>query len=111
VAAWLRSILVSINHFTNGKPYGGTVVQLGFDASQSFHDYGFEWAPDKIRWLVDKELVSETPVGAKIPRNPARLYFSLWSGSAAEDAWMGLSLCRGTKIVAPWELTAELSAS
>jgi endo-1,3-1,4-beta-glycanase ExoK len=80
---------VSINHFTNGKPYDGKVIELGFDASQAFHNYAFEWTPDRIRWYVDEKVVSETPDGAKIPRNPGRLYFSLWSGSAVEDAWMG----------------------
>jgi endo-1,3-1,4-beta-glycanase ExoK len=80
---------VNINHFTNGKPYDGKVIQLGFDASQTFHNYGFEWTPDKIRWFVDGKVVSETPVGAKIPRNPGNLYFMLWSGSKVQDAWMG----------------------
>ena len=80
---------MNINHFTNGKPYDGKITQLGFDASKAFHNYGFEWATDRIRWYVDETLVSETPVGAKIPRNPGHLFFSLWSGSNLEDAWMG----------------------
>ena len=80
---------VNITQYTNGKPYDGKIIQLGFDASQTFHDYGFEWTPDKIRWYVDGKVVSETPVGAKIPRNPGHLHFMLWSGSKGQDAWMG----------------------
>jgi endo-1,3-1,4-beta-glycanase ExoK len=80
---------VNINHFTNGKPYDGKVVQLGYDASRAFHNYAIEWEPNKIRWYVDRTLVAETPVDAKIPRNPGNLYFSLWSGSNVEDDWMG----------------------
>jgi beta-glucanase (GH16 family) len=35
-------------------------------------------------------MVSETPVGDKIPRNPGNLYFMLWSGSKVQDApWVG----------------------
>jgi endo-1,3-1,4-beta-glycanase ExoK len=80
---------VNINHFTNGKPYDGKVVQLGFDASQTLHNYAFEWLADKIRWYVDEKLVFETPEDSKIPRNPGQLYFMLWSGSKVQDAWMG----------------------
>jgi endo-1,3-1,4-beta-glycanase ExoK len=80
---------VNITHFTNGKPYNGKVIQLGFDASQTFHNYGFEWLADKIGWYVDGKLVAETPEGAKIPRNPGHLHFMLWSGSKVQDAWMG----------------------
>jgi endo-1,3-1,4-beta-glycanase ExoK len=80
---------VNVTQFTNGKPYDGKVIQLDFDASQTFHNYGFEWTPDKIRWYVDGKVVSETPVGDKIPRNPGNLHFMLWSGSQVQDAWMG----------------------
>jgi endo-1,3-1,4-beta-glycanase ExoK len=77
---------VNINHFTNGEPHDGKIIQLDFDASRSFHNYGFEWTPDKISWYVDAQVVSETPAGAKIGRNPGLLFFSLWSGL---DEWMG----------------------
>jgi endo-1,3-1,4-beta-glycanase ExoK len=80
---------VNIGHFTNGKPYDGKIVDLGFDASQGLHNYGFDWKPDKINWYVDGKAIFETPDGAKIPRTPGRLYFNLWSGSGMQDAWMG----------------------
>ena len=96
---------VNINHFTNGKPYDGKVIQLGYDASQAFHNYGFEWKPDKIRWYVDGKVVAETPMDAKIPRKPGFLAFSLWSGSKIEDAWMG-PLTYTTPVTADVEWTA-----
>jgi endo-1,3-1,4-beta-glycanase ExoK len=80
---------VQINYYTNGQGHHEVVVPLGFDASAGFHNYGFEWTPDKIRWYVDGRQVHETPEGAKIPRNPASLYLSLWSGSSVFDAWLG----------------------
>ncbi len=80
---------VSINHYTNGKPYDTKVVQLGFDASQGFHNYAFDWQPDKIRWYVDGKQVAETPAGSPIPSHPGNMFFSLWSGSDVENSWMG----------------------
>ena len=87
---------VSINHFTNGKAEGARVVQLGFDASKEFHNYAFEWMPNKIRWYVDGKIISETPAGSQIPRNPGALCLSLWSGAKAENAWMGPFQYAGT---------------
>jgi len=80
---------VQINYYTNGQGHHEVIVPLGFDASQTFHDYAIEWRPDKIRWYIDKKLVHETPKGAKLPHNPGRLYLSLWAGSAVEDSWLG----------------------
>jgi endo-1,3-1,4-beta-glycanase ExoK len=80
---------VQINHFTKAKPYDTKVIQLGFDASQGFHDYAIDWQPDKISWYVDKKLVAETPPGSPIGPNPGRLYLSLWAGAEGEDSWLG----------------------
>jgi len=30
-----------------------TLIDLGFDAADSFHSYEIDWQPDTIRWLVD----------------------------------------------------------
>jgi endo-1,3-1,4-beta-glycanase ExoK len=80
---------VSISHYTNGQQTKGETVNLGFDASISFHTYGLEWTPHKIRWFVDGKLVHETQSSDPIPRNATRIYLSLWSGSNEEDAWLG----------------------
>jgi len=80
---------VSITHYTNGKPNKGAVVQLGFDASKDFHNYGIEWSPHKIRWFVDDKMVYETPADAAIPRNATHIFLSLWSGSDVEKYWLG----------------------
>jgi endo-1,3-1,4-beta-glycanase ExoK len=80
---------VSITHYTNGKSTKGEVVNLGFDASKEFHNYSIEWSSHKIRWFVDGKVVHETAAQDPIPRNATRIYLSLWSGSAMEDAWLG----------------------
>ena len=71
------------------RPVGANWAAFGFDASQTFHNYAFEWLADKIRWYVDGKLVSETPEGAKIPRNPGHLHFMPWSGLKTPDTWTG----------------------
>ena len=62
--------------------YRGTpvLVDLGFDAADSFHDYSLEWHPTFIRWSVDGHVVHErenwepTP----IPHLPMRFHINLW---------------------------------
>lgn len=43
-------------HYASGD-YTDT-VQLGFDASQGFHTYGFQWTQDTVKWLVDSQVVT-----------------------------------------------------
>jgi len=70
--------------------YRGTpaLVDLGFDASEDFHEYAIEWTPTAIRWSVDGRLVYErldwdpTP----IPHLPMQLHFNLWHSRSRELA-------------------------
>lgn len=80
---------VEISHHVNGKIFRGKIVDLGFDASEDFHDYAFDWSATRLAWFVDGVKVYETPPGIPIPRHPGFLFFSLWSGSPVEDSWMG----------------------
>jgi endo-1,3-1,4-beta-glycanase ExoK len=81
---------VQTGFYTDGKPHGGANVQLGYDASAEFHDYAIDWQPAKISWYVDGKLVHESPPGAPIPSHPGALFFSLWSGGAEENGWLGV---------------------
>jgi GR25 family glycosyltransferase involved in LPS biosynthesis len=70
--------------------YRGTpaLIDLGFDASEDFHDYAIEWTSTAIRWSVDGRLVYErldwdpTP----IPHLPMQLHFNLWHSRSRELA-------------------------
>jgi endo-1,3-1,4-beta-glycanase ExoK len=65
------------------------MVDLGFDASQGFHIYGFEWTPDAVRWYVDNRLVHEVrDTRIQRLRRPQRLYLSLWN-STELYRWVG----------------------
>lgn len=65
-----------------------TRVDLGFDASKSFHYYEIEWAENSIRWIVDWKTVHErvqwdpTP----IPDLPLELNINVWSSRSTELA-------------------------
>lgn len=70
--------------------YRGTpaLIDLGFDASEDFHEYEIEWSEASIRWLVDGRLVYEradwdpTPV----PHLPMQFNFNLWHSRSRELA-------------------------
>jgi endo-1,3-1,4-beta-glycanase ExoK len=63
--------------------------RLGFDAASGWHTYGFEWAPDHIRWYVDGRLLHQERGGdLPIPNRPQRLYLHLWNSSTL-TGWLG----------------------
>ena len=65
------------NYGFRGTPI---LVDLGFDASESFHRYAIEWDPDEIRWFVDDVLIHARPAGkpTPIPHLPMRLHINAW---------------------------------
>lgn len=64
------------------------VVDLPFDAAESFHSYAIEWEPHEVRWFVDEALVhvracwEPTP----IPDLPMSLFSSVWPPRSSELA-------------------------
>jgi GR25 family glycosyltransferase involved in LPS biosynthesis len=65
-----------------------TYIDLGFDASESFHKYAIEWDEFEIRWFVDDNLVhrriewNPTP----IPNLPMSLHLNIWPCRSKEFA-------------------------
>ena len=63
-------------------------IDLGFDASASFHLYAIDWRPDRVTWLVDGKVVHErggwdpTPV----PHLKMHLHANLWAPRSEELA-------------------------
>ncbi len=68
--------------------YRGTPVQidLGFDASKSFHKYAVEWDPRGIRWFVDGKLIHERSEDrpTPIPHLPMRFHVNAWPTCSEE---------------------------
>ncbi|MGO4695601.1 family 16 glycosylhydrolase [Paenibacillus sp. 2TAB26] len=67
------------NYFTKGVGMHSTIIPLGFDAADDFHDYAFEWAPDSIKWYVDGKLVhTETGSRGELPSAPGYIIANMW---------------------------------
>ena len=80
---------VQVNYFTDGVGGKETMIDLGFDASEDFHLYAFEWRPDSIRWFVDGRLVhEETGTRGPLPSAPGKIFLHLWAGKNL-DRWLG----------------------
>lgn len=82
--------VMQTNYFSNGVGYKEAFIDLGFDASESFNDYAFEWLPNEINWYVNGNLV-HTEDGSKgeIPKTASKIMVNLWPGKNV-DGWTGI---------------------
>lgn len=77
---------VQLNYFTNGVGGHEKVISLGFDASQSYHTYAFDWQPGSIKWYVDGVL--KHTATSNIPKTPGKIMMNIWNGTGV-DSWLG----------------------
>ena len=63
---------VQLNYYTDGVGGHEYMLDLGFDASEGYHTYGFDWQPDRITWYVDG--VARYSATENLPTNPGRLW-------------------------------------
>lgn len=76
---------VQFNYFTNGVGDHEYVHNLGFDASQGYHTYAFDWKKDSITWYVDGKEVYRAI--ENIPSNPGKVMMNAWPGVGVDD-WL-----------------------
>lgn len=76
---------IQFNYFTDGQGNHEFVYDLGFDASEDFHTYAFEWRPDSITWYVDGEPVHTAT--ENIPVTPGKVMMNVWPGTGV-DEWL-----------------------
>ena len=93
---------VQFNFFVDGKGGNEYMHDLGFDASEDFHTYGYRWTETSITWFVDGEPVymvttdtsvkeaGNVRVVEKIPQTPGRILTNYWCGNERAVGWMGL---------------------
>ena len=78
---------VQFNYFKNGVGGHEYVYNLGFDASESFHEYAFDWQADSITWYVDGRAVYK--VVGDMPSTPGNIMMNLWNVADSNDDWAG----------------------
>ena len=69
---------VQLNYYTNGVGNHEYMYDLGFDASEAFHTYGFDWQPDHITWYVDGKAVYTAT--QNIPSTAGKIMMNVWPG-------------------------------
>ncbi|MBR1842565.1 MAG: glycoside hydrolase family 16 protein [Oscillospiraceae bacterium] len=82
---------VQFNYFVNGQGGHEYWYDLGFDASEEYHDYGFRWEENSITWFVDGKPVYKVnrQSGEPFPSHPGRILANYWCGTIEAVAWMG----------------------
>ncbi len=106
---------VQFNFYRNGKGGHEYMYDLGFDASEDFHTYAFEWAEHSITWYVDgveaykvegKPL--EEPdkngytVDAKLPEHKSKIMANAWCGIGV-DGWLKAFDASGIPLTAEYQ--------
>lgn len=83
---------VQFNYFVDGVGGHEYMYDLGFDASEEYHRYGFRWAEDHIVWFVDGVPVykAEGNETTPMPSTPGRILMNYWSGTPEAEGWMGV---------------------
>lgn len=82
---------VQFNYFVNGVGEHEYMYDLGFDASEEFHTYGFRWAEDYITWFVDGKPVYRVDGSESnpMPSTAGRMLMNYWCGASEAEGWMG----------------------
>ena len=65
------------------------VVDLDFNPSSNFHDYGFAWSASSVDFYVDGQLKKAMPLsdGFPVPSRPCKLMLNNWTGG--DPDWGG----------------------
>ena len=92
---------IQFNYFTNGVGGHEFVYDLGFDASEEFHEYAFEWREDSITWYVDGKAVYRAT--EDIPSHEGYLMMNLWNVTDDMAYWPGKFTCEEFPLVAQYE--------
>ena len=92
---------IQFNYFTNGVGGHEYVYDLGFDASEEFHEYAFEWKEDSITWYVDGKAVYRAT--EDIPAHEGYMMMNLWNVTDDKANWAGKFECDAFPLIAQYE--------
>lgn len=77
---------VQFNYYTKGTGHHEYYYYLGFDPSEDFHEYGFDWQKDSITWYVDGKAVYRAT--ENIPTADTQIMMNVWN-TKGHDEWAG----------------------
>jgi hypothetical protein len=73
----------TLHHIQTGVDY--KLVKLGFDPSAAFHEYRFDWHPDRVEYFVDGKPMAA--LAKQVPDMETKIMLNHWSGNIA--GWGG----------------------
>lgn len=95
---------IELTYHVNGH-HIREIVMLGFDASEGFHTYAFEWRRDALVWYIDNRRVHVSREHVRELDRPQQIFFSLWN-SVRMPRWLGPI----DSNAAPWRMTVSCIA-
>ena len=67
----------TLHHIQTGVDHGRK--EVAFDPSAAFHEYRFDWHPDRVEYYIDGEPAAA--LTKQVPDMPSRLMLNHWSGN------------------------------
>ena len=77
---------VQFNYHTDGVGGHEYFYDLGFDASEEYHNYAFYWTEDGIYWYVDNQPAYEIHPDDN-PTKEAHIFMDVWARYS--ESWLG----------------------
>ena len=78
---------VQFNYYTHGVGGHEYIYDLGFDAAEDLHEYGFDWQEGSITFYVDGRSVYRAT--ENIPTSPGQIMMNLWCVDDSHAGWAG----------------------
>jgi endo-1,3-1,4-beta-glycanase ExoK len=115
----LDTTRVQLNFWANDDAYASrneALVELGFDASQQAHRYGFKWTPARIDWFVDGNLVysaidrPDNPI-PKAEQSLQKVMVNVWPVDETAELWAGAFQYPGHALHASYDWIRHIAGS
>ena len=100
---------VQFNYFNKNEAGHAYLYQLKFDASEDFHEYGFEWLKESIAWYIDGIKVYEVKAD-DIPDESQHIMMNVWN-CTGKDFWSGPFDPSKLPVTAQYEFIAYIPAN
>lgn len=99
---------VQFNYYKNGVGSHEYIYDLGFDASEDYHEYAFDWQPDSITWYIDGKPVYRAT--ESIPSAPGNIMMNIWNVADSNAEWAGKFEEDGLPVFAQYQWIGYRSA-